>query len=571
MVEYLKQMTSVVSEAGDGELANQALLAILTEIKGKEALIASDQKLSKVLERLIESDSSTASVVRPLLEQLTPFVSEIAYDQYGSHVLESLLKAAARVSEDDGVQKAMTAFSETLSADLFNLISDRRATFVIRRAMVVFSGLNLGEGDILQEIMKAEPSKCKFSGDLSSLIEAVARLDGPSLDSLASEPHSSVTIQVLLLVGSRNQSEAAAKLISSILGPYGEVAAAQRIKSYLENSITAKLLETTMSVIPSSVVARKILDDIIDPRDIICSVDGEEVINEKADGLTSFLSHKFSFGFLQAFVSSFKDVNLATEFVSRVLTPHRMRLLAINGGAHGIGVLLKTAEALVQLVPPQTIFFKNLCEALNSQSDSIWMAILSMSFDSGKSQQTFDERSMTSQGCLMMSTLFRFKVSSVQPIVSNAKPLLDHLNNKDLNTSRFMTDVGCGRMLQTLISTESCVPSNMKAKIIRQLLLGDDPVARLEKLVYDRKVGSWLVTTAWDSADLQTKKLIGESLLKIRGLREGNWKVWTHCRLSTFARRNDEWEQTENRKSKAKDYLREIVGSHGTAPKKGRY
>ena len=571
MVEYLRQMTSIVSDAGDEEQANQALMAILTEIKGKEALIASDQKLSKVLERLIESESSSANVIRSLLEQLTPYASEIAYDQYGSHVLESLLKSAARVSEDDGVQKAMAAFSEILSADIYNLMSDRRATFVVRRALIVFSGLNLNEGEILDEIRKADPSECKFSGDLSNLISAVGSLDGMSLDSLTREPHSSVTLQVLLLVGSRYHSDATASLISNILGGYNEVTPAERIKSYLDNSITAKLLETTIGVISSPAISRKILDDIVDPRDVICSVDGEDVVNEKADGFSSFLSHKFSFGFLQAFVSSIKDVNLATDFVSRVLTPNRIKLLALKGRAHGIGVLLKTAEALVHIVPPQTIFFKNLCEALGAHSESTWMAILSMSFDSGKRQQTIDERAMTSQGCLMMSTLFRFKVSSIQAVVSNAKPFLDHLNSMDLNTSRFMTDVGSGRMLQTLISVESCFPSNMKTKIIRQLLLSDDPVARLEKLVYDRKVGSWLVTTAWDSADLQTKKLIGENLLKLEGLREGNWKVWTHCRLSTFSRRNDEWEQTENRKSKAKDFLKDIVGSNGPLPKKHRY
>jgi len=88
MVEYLRQMSELVADSSDPEQATQALSAIVTEIKGKEALIATDQKLSKVLEKLIESDGASSAVIKALFSQLNSCAVDLVYDQYGSHVFE---------------------------------------------------------------------------------------------------------------------------------------------------------------------------------------------------------------------------------------------------------------------------------------------------------------------------------------------------------------------------------------------------------------------------------------------------------------------------------------------------
>ena len=228
------------------------------------------------------------------------------------------------------------------------------------------------------------------------------------------------------------------------------------------------------------------------------------------------------------------------------------------------------ADRLITVVPPQTKFFKNLCESLGVSNDNPWMSILGLSLGGSVVGTEIDESKITPQGCLLMSSLVQFKVSSVQSIVSHARVLFDHLASADIESSRFFNDMGPGRLLQNIMSRESCFPSNMKMKLIRQVLLADNSVQRVEKLASDKRIGAWLITTAWDSADMSTKKDLGANLLKINGLRDWNWKIWKHCELASFSRRNEEWAQSENRKDKAKSFLRDIVGDDFRSNKKCR-
>ena len=563
MVEYLKQMSAIVSDSGDKEQCTQALGAIMTEIKGKESLIATDQKLSKVLEKLIESSGTTTEVVKAILERFTPLVSEVAYDQYGSHVIETAVKALARVEADDELKSIVSGFTDSIVADIYNLVSDRRSTFVIRTVLLVFSGIALGEGDMIEELKKASCENMLYSSEFNRILEAVSWLDSSTLEALANESHSSATLQVMILAGSKSKSDIVNSLLSSLFTNERGSIDSERIKRGLGSPATSKLLEVAVSCISSSELRNRILDELIDPKTVLCSVDGEDI---RLDEPNSFFACKFSFGFVQAFIGGIQDADSAASFVERVLSPAGMKSLVNSGKSLGIGVIQKMAERLVTIIPPQKVFFGNLLNAIGAEKDNVWMAILSLRF----SEPAIDESAITPQGCLLMSTLFQFKVSSVQPIVSHAKVFFDHLANVDPGSSRFFSDVGPGRMLQTMISRDSCFPSNMKSKVIRQILLSGDASQRLEKLSNDRKVGAWLITTAWDAADLQTKQALGESLMKVNGLRESNWKIWKHCGLATFSRRNDEWVQNESRKEKAKGFLRDIVGSDYQSTKKPR-
>jgi hypothetical protein len=228
------------------------------------------------------------------------------------------------------------------------------------------------------------------------------------------------------------------------------------------------------------------------------------------------------------------------------------------------------ADRLVELVQPQKTFFNHLCEALRAEKESIWMAILSLRKELTPLSPSINESLLTPQGCLLMSTLFHFKVSSIQPLVSHSKVFVDHLSGLQGNKTRFFSDIGPGRMLQSLISRQSCFPSNMKNKIIRHIMLSCDSVERLSSLANDRKVGAWLVTTAWDSSDMETKRSLGEALLQIEGLRDSNWKIWKHCGLATFSRRKDDWVHNETKKEKTQGFLREIVGENYQPKKKHR-
>ena len=553
MVEYLKQMSEIVQDSGDYEQSSHALAAILTEIKGKETLIATDQKLSKVLEKLIESSGTTVEVLKALFERLTPIIHDIAYDQYGSHVIETLIRALGNVELDFELRNRVSSFTDALLSDMYSLLSDRRATFIIRTAIITFGGLKLAEGDMIEQLKKAAPSEgMLFESGFKRILESVESLEG-----LASEPHSSVSIQILLIAGSKCSPGSLNKLLSIIFKNEDGSIACDRIKSALNNPIESKLLEVAASCL-SDDLRRQLINELIDPNTVLFSVDGGDDVRE--GGSKSFLDSRFAFGFLQSFIGGLCSVDLAADFIDRVLSPEGMKLLVERGRIHGIGVLQKMADLLIGLIQPQTKFFDNLCKALRADKENIWMVILSLSFTGQCTSSAIDEPRITPQGCLLMSTLLQFKVSSVQAIVSHSKSIVEHLSSLDLLNSRFLNDIGPGRMLQTLISKESCFPSNMRAKIIRNVLLTENSSDRLGKLASDKRVGAWLITTAWDGADLTTKKALGESLLNVTGLRDSNWKIWKHCELASFSRRQEEWSHSETRKDKAKDFLRDIVG-----------
>jgi hypothetical protein len=455
------------------------------------------------------------------------------------------LRCAGQVEANAELCGVVSEFCEILSSNICDVVADRRATFVLRTALVVFGGFSIpsSEGDYLETVKKLE-SRCgeegKFTSCFKQLMEGLCGLDASEIEELAESPHSSVTLQTALLLSQKATS--CKELLGRILSSDSD-----SIFKFLNDSVKSKLIEVAVSV-SGSLLPSLVVDFMGD-----------------SDRLDRLYECKFAFSFIQALVSSVEDADSARLIFNDVFTVEGMVKCVKKGKNHGIAVVQALAEKLTipKFLEYQKPFFANISKAAHVEDGNIWMTLMGLHptvFDEGffGFETPIDESKITPQGCLFLSTLFRFKVSSIQPLLSFAKPLIDHLGTLELEQSRFFTDVGPGRMVQTLISSECCFPNTIKMKIIRNFMLNDEQ--RLAKLVADRRVGAWLVTTAWDSCDVPTKTLIGEKLLKIDGLRDSNWKIWKHCSLASFSRRNDEWTKTETRKIKAKNLLSDIVG-----------
>lgn len=558
MVEYLRQMSELVAESSDPEQATQALSAIVTEIKGKEALIATDQKLSKVLEKLIESDGASSAVITALFSQLNSCAADLVYDQYGSHVFESLLKSAGRVELDSELSAITSEFSEFLAANMCDIVADRRATFVLRTALVVFGGFETpsSEGDYLENIKKLGGEGRVSSPSFGVLINGLCNLSDSEIEELAESPHSSVTLQTaLILAGKTDCVESGNRLADRMFLKAGDKSIdCARLARFLneDSSSKSKLVEVAIEAASSSIPSQLL----------------EEYI---AGSRNDFYDCKFSFAFLQAVIPTVLDEKGGDVLFTEILTAEGIVECVKRGKNHGIGVLQKTADLLVSRFHAfQQTFISNVLAAARAETQHVWMTLLSLhpSMFETAASAIIEESKITPQGCLFLSTIFRFKVTAIQPLLSYAKPLIEHIRSVQLEKSKFFTDIGPGRMLQTLISPPCAFPTSIKMKIVRNLMLNETAPERLEKLVADRKVGSWIVTTAWDSADVQTKALLGEKLVAIDGLRDSNWKVWKHCSLASFSRRNDEWTMVETRKLKAKNLLKDIVGDYAPDAKK---
>ena len=560
MVEYLRQMSELVADSSDPEQATQALSAIVTEIKGKEALIATDQKLSKVLEKLIESDGASSAVITALFSQLNSCAVDLVYDQYGSHVFESLLKSAGRVELGSELSKITSEFSEFLAANMCDIVADRRATFVLRTALVVFGGFETpSEGDYLENIKKL-CSEGKVSSSFSVLIDGLCNLSDSEIEELAESPHSSVTLQTALILASKTDYvESGNRLADRMFLKAGDKSIdCERLARFLneDSSSKSKLVEVAIGAASSSIPSQLLEEYIAASRD-------------------DFYDCKFSFAFLQAVIPTVIDEKGGTVLFTEILSAEGIVECVKRGKNHGIGVLQKTADLLVSRFHAfQQTFINKVLAAARAETQHVWMTFLSLHpsmFEAAAPSDNMamiEESKITPQGCLFLSTVFRFKVTAIQPLLSYAKPLIEHIRSVQLEKSKFFTDIGPGRMLQTLISPPCAFPTSIKMKIVRNLMLNETAPERLEKLVADRKVGSWIVTTAWDSADVQTKALLGEKLVAIDGLRDSNWKVWKHCSLASFSRRNDEWTMVETRKLKAKNLLKDIVGDYAPDVKK---
>jgi len=249
MVEYLKQMSSIVMETKDKEESASALSAIVTEIKGKEVLISTDQKLSKVLEKLIETNSNS-EVVRNIWNQINSAVLDIIYDQYGSHVLETLIKSLSSVEFDDELFIVIQTFTESICSDIYNLIADNRASHVVRSAALIFGGIipQASEGEENMDILTyLKSDKCHSDKPnkvllriFGQILDAASRISMPELDQLIGKPHSSMTIQILLLVGSKNKNR---KLLEQIA-----VTNIDYIECCLEDKIKSKFIELVVEL-----------------------------------------------------------------------------------------------------------------------------------------------------------------------------------------------------------------------------------------------------------------------------------------------------------------------------------
>jgi hypothetical protein len=272
---------------------------------------------------------------------------------------------------------------------------------------------------------------------------------------------------------------------------------------------------------------------------------------------------------MQSLISKISDSKIFSRIIENLFTSDCIIECVAKGRGNGIGVMQRLAEKLAEFPESQKLFFERFLTAIGidnipDKGKYIWSRILSLSVSYfGEAEIIWDETvsSITPAGCLLVSTIMGgFKQSAVQSMISNAGVFMDGINN-DFLTSKWMKEVYAGRCLQTLISTNSSLPTGTRKKIIKLVLLGGEN-DRLAKIVVDRRVGSWLVTCAWDSCagDVELKKQLGEKLIAVEGLRENCWKVWRHCGLASFSRRNNDWTEGEKRKAKVQNVFQDIIG-----------
>ena len=543
MVEYLKQMSEIVADS-TGEEADAALGAIVQEIKGKEGLVATDQKLSKVLERLISTNPTKTSIIAPIFGQLNTVVLDLVYDQYGSHVYETILGSLLLAPMSESLEKIIDQFVDSISSDILEVICDVRATYVLRAAALVFTGFSKPEGDdVVDCVSKMASPVCVLPAVFVRGFERLMATLFDCSDSLlriSSSVHSCVTLQLLLALSAKVSFPACETFIKSMV----------RVEKTMDHTFIAESLNDR--------VRSKLMEGMV----VILNSNGSKFGSKILSSVMSdeCFDLKFIFGWLQAYVSSLRDQEMFGKLADLVWKASVLRECITKGRGNGIALIQRFAEKSVEFVEFQKPFITVLLEIVPGPASNIWGRLLAFSPTETALEEEFDETRITPQGCLLVSTLMGFKQAPIQPMISNTASLVQHIQSQKVGVSKFFTELGPGRTLQTIMSSNCALPTGIKKKIIRAVIFR--PTEELALLAADRKVGSWMITTVWDSCngDVTLKQQIAEELLKIENLRELNWKIWKHCDLIAFTRRNEQWTTTETRKAKVHNVFKDIIG-----------
>ena len=568
MVEYLKQMSEIVSSDGnDPESVEAALSAIVTEIKGKEALIATDQKLSKVLERLIEKGCGNMAMIRTLWSQMTTVTLDIVYDQYGSHVLECLIKSTAEFDElDNEFLEILTRFSESIASDIMGVLSDPRATHVARQLATVLGGVTKLDPANLHQMEMSDQIKCL--DQLQIVVESAFALPRMEVDTLITNPHSSMTLQILLIVAARRFPQ----LFESFLASFAH---SEYLVNCLGDRVRSKFIECLTTAASSShnpELLKRLLSLLFrsKPVAVLATLEGDEPIEEEGTkNPINLFEQMYAFGFMQSLVGSIQNDQIFTDYILEYFTFERITDCVARGGANGLGVIQRIADKLLVFPLKQTEFVQRLLMALGVTDKEKHKFALSRLLTMKVSyfgeteiiwDESFSDSELTPQGCLLMATLAMFKSSAIQCLISNCGPLVENLEHTQFVDTKWFTEVFAGRCLQNMISHKSGFPSGTRKKLIKIVLISQN-TENLTKIALDKRVGSWLVTAAWDSCagDVELKAKLGEGLMAIENLRENSWKIWKHCGLATFSRRKSEWTEVEKRKAKAHNLLGDIM------------
>ena len=226
---YYKRVESFLdSESGreDKLFLNNVIQQILSDGARR---VCSDKDGSRIMQGIIESSHVDASSLHVLLKALGEEYRDLATDRCGSHVIESLIRASARVltaKESGTLQAQFLTLCTVLTAHLSELIAHPYGSHVISSLLQALAGMyvseNFSRSRYSQEFRKAKmasvasatiavlPWKQKggilieqkmavpdsFSKHLESVCKAICKL--PNLSALLCHKCASPVLQVAL-------------------------------------------------------------------------------------------------------------------------------------------------------------------------------------------------------------------------------------------------------------------------------------------------------------------------------------------------------------------------------------
>mmetsp|Transcript_22767 Transcript_22767/g.43658 ORF Transcript_22767/g.43658 Transcript_22767/m.43658 type:complete len:878 (+) Transcript_22767:47-2680(+) len=577
LIDYLRACTKTLQE-GLSAREDEAMLAsrAVEEIGERALAVASDQRGSKVLERLLRKAGK--ETFDDLFRQLMAALPDLAPNQYASHVLESALASWAdrMLSEAEAARPQTEPLIAQCNALMRDgawpaLVEDACASHVARSLVLTLGGFTTGqdgEGKAAVRAGQLPQRRCEhLPEELAESRRAVARVLLNLLqqdETICLSANASPVIQLLVRVlRDRKDRALLNQVCAAIVGapsePAGATPDAKRCDSLLHSAAGSRALEAVLETASAEAASSMFTS----------------FFRLRMRAMTSGGAGEFGLYLAQKVADSLRDepqlmlmlaeVDLATCLSPSAVAPQKV-------------VVVRLLEACLRL---QTGFkhiatevFRALGLRNNSENHKVWPTLLCLediggpeallreiASESGKNagggcQIHAKLRPLPAAGPQLLGLLLRFPQEVVQILNLGLPKLLEH---QEL-LGALAREPRTARVLEAALKSTSALLPKLRMRLTRAFtgsLGGLGP----------HHVGGWVAAALWRSSLGSTtlRAKFAEELLAVEDeLRANNFAVWKVCGLNAAKVRKEEWAEQQQKASKTKRIFSEIIDGGDT-------
>lgn len=571
-IQYFTEISSLLENSStDAEERVILCSNALDESRGKELQLCCDKVFSRLFENLILSCEK---------DQLCSFLSRcinifpsMAIDQSGSHVAEAMLRSLALALQDCDakgeshtiIEQVLTMICEKVAENPVDVMCNQYGSHVLRSLLCLCHGTLLESQDkfhsgnitstladrlsgLSSQLPKKKLDKTSlraFPNLLKFVASKILEYSRDSVAVLRVDTFGSLVLQTILklLVGDK---EAVVGVITVLLGcsennvmKEGKVledATVQNVLDLMMDPIGSHLMEVILEVAPDSLYM--------------------EILNRYfRHSLLEIATHESGNFVVQSLVSSSRhqgQVNMIWGEIGSKFT----ELLK----ARKPGVVASLIGACRRFQTHQRECCRALAHAVNSDSASpnyIVPHVLHLenfSSDTGRSKWQWPSgNKMSVLGCVMLQIIFNYPSDFIQQFCSSfASMEIDHI----LEAAK---DPGGSRVIEAFLSSNA--PLKHKHRVISKLRGHFGELAQ-------RPSSSFTVSKCFLAADLALKEAIASELAYVQAelsrLKHGP-HLLRICDVTRYSKGPEQWRSSQSSKQSTRQAFAEVFGSEGEA------
>ncbi|XP_061694645.1 nucleolar protein 9 isoform X2 [Syngnathoides biaculeatus] len=535
----------------DAEERDMFVENVLSEVKGKATLVATDRTGSITLQRLLPlcSREQVAKVMAELGGKSGSDFKAVSCDRCGGHVVESAVRQVSRVTakekedqNDDVLEVQVLALSHVVRDNSAEFIKHVHGSHVVRTLFHVLAGCvgpprtesHPGAKERIASPQLADfEIPTSFWYELKSLTETLM----DSVQFSITDSIASAVFQTMLRVCHKKRPKLCKQLVKRIVAYLTSCPAAPGVSPllvFLKDQASSHLIETIIQLSPKSLL-----------RDLYKNHLKSHLVNLALHPIANFPVQRLTGALAK------------TKLFLRLFDELVQGMEAILGAGH-MGVVVQLAESCAESEARQGELMQCLLNAFHCAEPGsrhvhclpLFMSLLTYDVyyhsetAEGTEKTEVPLSSICYHGSRLVQALARFQERSI---------LLSSLHT--LTPADFLTlacDPSGSHVLQALVSTSS---DKGKGKILKRL---EGQYVRMAC----SKLGSRVLEAIWSKASISQKQSIAQELVPSESqLRSDQFArhVWAKFALSHFIHRRAHWQEIQTGESKKRKLFSDIL------------